>query len=209
MTFNYKTGLFRSWLVLSLLWVAGTLFMASHPGPVDASDWGLAVTVPLIFGVLLSSGVWAIRGFGVKEPPHAPVTEVDGAPQNTVSADAEHSEVDQSGGTGASGPIGRSGWVAGLVRFVWIVETAYIVVHLGEELFGVQWTPTAHTRTGWPTNAQMWVDLGILAAYLLLGFLAMAIWDVGADIEEEMRRFRAEQRAHVSASAFHKGPGVS
>lgn len=203
MTFNYKTGLFRSWLVLSFLWVAGTLFMAANPGPVDASDWGLAVTVPVIFGVLLSSAVWAIRGFGVKEPPPAPVTELEGAQgarQNTVLADADHPEVDQSG-TEASGPIGRSGWVALLVRVVWIVETAYIVVHLGEELFGVQWTPTAHTRSGWPTNAQMWVDLGILAAYLLLGFIAMAIWDVGVDIEEEMRRFRAEQRAHVSAAA--------
>ena len=62
MTFNYKTGLFRSWLVLSFLWVAGTLFMAANPGPVTSSDWGVAVTVPVIFGVLLSSGVFAYSG---------------------------------------------------------------------------------------------------------------------------------------------------
>lgn len=63
MTFNYKTGLFRVWLVLSLLWLAVGLFAGA--------DAGAIITVPLVFGVVLYLIIWAIRGFAVKERPPA------------------------------------------------------------------------------------------------------------------------------------------
>jgi len=63
MTFNYKAGLFRIWLVLSLLWVVLTAWAGFR--------WGAVAGVPLAFGVVLYLVVWAIRGFGVKQTPPA------------------------------------------------------------------------------------------------------------------------------------------
>jgi len=58
MTFNYRQGLFRIWLVLSLLWVA----VAVRAGlSVDS-----VIGVPLVFGAVLYLVVWAIRSFAVK-----------------------------------------------------------------------------------------------------------------------------------------------
>jgi hypothetical protein len=63
MIFNYKTGLFRVWLVLSLLWLIVGLFAGA--------DAGTLITVSLVFGIVLCLIVWAIRGFTVKERPPA------------------------------------------------------------------------------------------------------------------------------------------
>lgn len=61
MTFNYKVGLFRIWLVLSLFWALATSFLAF--------PMGMVTGVPLGFGMVLFLIVWAIRGFGVRKSP--------------------------------------------------------------------------------------------------------------------------------------------
>lgn len=63
MTFNYKTGLFRVWLVLSLLWLVVAMFAGANAGVI--------LIVPLVVGGVLYLIVWAIRGFAVKEHPPA------------------------------------------------------------------------------------------------------------------------------------------
>jgi hypothetical protein len=60
MTFNYRAGLFRMWLVTSLFWVVVSVWAGLAIGPV--------IAVPLGFGIVLGLIVWAIRGFAAKQP---------------------------------------------------------------------------------------------------------------------------------------------
>ena len=61
MTFNYSTGLFRIWVVLSLLWVIATALLGGM-------TWRALIGPPLILGIILYLIVWIIRGF-TKAPP--------------------------------------------------------------------------------------------------------------------------------------------
>ena len=61
MTFNYRVGLFRSWLVLSIFWVVVTAWAGL---PVEA-----VIGVPLGLGLVVYAIVWALRGFGAKQRP--------------------------------------------------------------------------------------------------------------------------------------------
>lgn len=67
MTFNYRVGLFRIWLVFSLFWMIVAL--------VEEFAWGQAIGVPLGLGVVRYLIVETIRGFVVKPP--APMQTFD------------------------------------------------------------------------------------------------------------------------------------
>src|SRR2546422_8988163 len=62
MTFNYRVGMFRIWLVASVLWAIFVLAL----GRQDLARTGpLALGPPLVVGVVLLMVTWAVRGFGV------------------------------------------------------------------------------------------------------------------------------------------------
>lgn len=68
MAFNYRTGLFRVWLVLSLFWLAACLLVGAEAG--------IIIAVPLLFGITLYLIIWAVRGFAVKELPPAQTVDM-------------------------------------------------------------------------------------------------------------------------------------
>lgn len=84
MTFNYRIGLFRVWLVLSLLWLAVGLF--------TGADAGAIITVPLIFGIVLYLIVWAIRGFALKQQPPGETVDLRELRQDLASTETEDPE---------------------------------------------------------------------------------------------------------------------
>lgn len=84
MTFNYKTGLFRIWLVLSLFWVVVTALAEFA--------WGAVLGLPLVFGVVLFLVVWTIRGFGAKDHPPAQSIDLMELRQKLASTQTEDSD---------------------------------------------------------------------------------------------------------------------
>lgn len=79
MTFNYRTGLFRLWAVLSLLWVVVTALIGGMP-------WGAVVGLPLILGVALYLIVWIIRGFTKVQPSSEEFFDLQELRQNLASS---------------------------------------------------------------------------------------------------------------------------
>ena len=85
MTVNYRAGLFRVWLVFSLLWMIVALWAGR--------EWGPVIGVPLVLGVVLYLIVWANRGFAIKQPPPAHTFDLSELRQDLVETQAENPEV--------------------------------------------------------------------------------------------------------------------
>ena len=64
MTFNYRVGLFRIWVVLSLFWVIVAALAGGMP-------WGAVIGPPLVFGIVLYLVIWVTRGFTKVQPTPA------------------------------------------------------------------------------------------------------------------------------------------
>jgi hypothetical protein len=84
MTFNYRIGLVRAWLVLSLLWVAISQWASL--------SWGAAIGVPLAVAVVLYLVVWAIRRFAVKEHLPAQTFDLSELRRNLARTQADNPE---------------------------------------------------------------------------------------------------------------------
>jgi hypothetical protein len=88
MTFNYKTGLFRIWLVLTLLWIAAAVWAG-----VTAS---MAIGLPVGFGIVLCLIVWAIRGFGVKPRTSSQTFDLNELRRNLAAAQSDNLDIYQN-----------------------------------------------------------------------------------------------------------------